>query len=124
MFLKACIQQLSVLRFMRMFPTTAPLLRRTFFIAALFVCCVAPAALTAQRLSSSVVPQHYTLTLTPDLKAATFSGVESIAVTLKQPSSTITLNAAEIEFQSVTLSAADHTQTATVALNKDKEQAT
>ena len=33
---------------------------------------------TAQRLPGTVVPEHYTLTLTPDLKAATFSGVESI----------------------------------------------
>jgi hypothetical protein len=29
-----------------------------------------------------VRPESYTLTLTPDLKAATFSGIESIAVAL------------------------------------------
>ena len=33
-------------------------------------------------------PQHYTLTLTPDLKAATFTGVETIDVTLADPPTT------------------------------------
>jgi aminopeptidase N/puromycin-sensitive aminopeptidase len=78
----------------------------------------------AQRLPSTVLPEHYTLTLTPDLKAATFSGVESINVTVKEPVSSITLNSAEISFQSVTVSAAGREQTATVALDQGKEQAT
>ena len=77
----------------------------------------------AQRLPDTVVPEHYTLTLTPDLKAATFSGVESIDVTVKQAASSITLNAAEIAFQSVTISASGQEQTATVVLDKGKEQA-
>jgi len=34
----------------------------------------------AQRLPGGVVPEHYTLALTPDLKAATFAGTESIGV--------------------------------------------
>lgn len=100
------------------------LLRRTFFVTTLAVVCIAPAAITAQRLPSSVKPVHYSLTLTPDLKAATFSGVESIDISLQQPSSAITLNAAEIEFQSVTISAAGQNQTATVSLDQEKEQAT
>jgi len=86
----------------------------------LFVCSVTH----AQRLPSTVVPDHYTLTLTPDLKAATFSGVESMDVTVKEPVSSITLNAAEIAFQSVTVTAAGREQTATVSLDKEKEQAT
>ena len=86
----------------------------------LFLAPVRPA--NAQRLPSTVRPEHYALTLTPDLKAATFSGVESIDVILAEPTDHITLNAAEIAFQSV--SANGKEQTATVALDKDKEQAT
>jgi aminopeptidase N len=56
---------------------------------------------TAQRLPTGVHPEHYTLALTPDLKAATFSGVETINVTLDKPSTTITLNSAEIKIGSV-----------------------
>ncbi|MGD0860112.1 MAG: M1 family metallopeptidase [Terracidiphilus sp.] len=79
---------------------------------------------TAQRLPSTVLPEHYTLTLTPDLKAATFSGVESIDVTIAEPAGAITLNAAEIAFQSVSVTANGKQQTASVTLNNSKEQAT
>ena len=89
---------------------------------------------SAQRLPSNAVPVHYTLALTPDLKAATFSGNETIDVMVKETTKTITLNAAEIEFQSVTalvgcfssehcLSALQPA-TASVSLDKEKEQAT
>ncbi len=36
-------------------------------------------AAQAQRLPAGVTPENYTLALTPDLKAATFTGTESIA---------------------------------------------
>jgi aminopeptidase N/puromycin-sensitive aminopeptidase len=74
----------------------------------------------AQRLSSNVKPEHYTLKLTPDLKAATFHGEETIDVNLAAPSNAITLNAIEIKFGTVTLNG----QTATVALNEKDQQAT
>jgi len=80
--------------------------------------------LHAQRLPTTVLPEHYTLTLAPDLKTATFTGVESIDVDIRQPSDSITLNAAEIAFQSVTISAAGKDQTASISLDKEKEQAT
>ena len=91
-----------------------------------FVCLViVPAhSLHAQRLPTTVLPQRYTLTLAPDLKAATFTGVESIAVVIKEPVNTITLNSAEIAFQSVTIKAAGMEQTATVTLDAQKQQAT
>jgi aminopeptidase N/puromycin-sensitive aminopeptidase len=79
---------------------------------------------TAQRLPDAVRPEHYALTLTPDLKAATFSGVEAIDVTIAEPVSAITLNAAEIAFQSVSVSANGKQQTAAVTLDSNKEQAT
>jgi len=78
----------------------------------------------AQRLPQTVRPEHYALTLTPDLKAATFSGKETIDVTLAEPLRRITVNAAEIEFQSVSISAAGATQPATVLADKEKELAT
>jgi aminopeptidase N len=100
--------------------------RRAVVIAAIFATILAVSAQLgiAQRLPAAVVPEHYTLTLTPDLKAATFSGVESIDVTIKVPTQTVTLNAAEIAFQTVTVSAAGHLQTASVSLDEEKEQAT
>ena len=60
-----------------------------------------PSPRAAQRLPTTVVPTHYTLALTPDLKTATFSGIESIDVNIEQPTQAITFNAIEIKFQSV-----------------------
>jgi aminopeptidase N/puromycin-sensitive aminopeptidase len=88
----------------------------------LFAAAAQPAS--AQRLPTTVRPEHYTLTLTPDLKAATFSGVETIEVTLAEATDHITLNSAEIAFQSVTISAGGKKQTATVTSDEAKEQTT
>ncbi len=100
---------------------------RTAFAAAAVLACltfIPSRTAQAQRLPTTVLPDHYTLTLTPDLKAATFTGVESIDVTVKEPVSAITLNAAEIEFQSVTVTAGGKQQTAAVTLDAQKQQAT
>jgi aminopeptidase N/puromycin-sensitive aminopeptidase len=78
----------------------------------------------AQRLPATAIPTHYTLALTPDLKAATFSGVESIDVDVKAPANSITLNAIEIAFQSVTIDANGAQQTGTVSLDPGRQQAT
>jgi aminopeptidase N len=86
---------------------------------------IALPALLAQRLPEGVHPEHYSLTLTPDLKAATFAGEETIDVVLDRPSTTITLNAAEIKFQSVKATAgAKGASSAEVSLNEGNEQAT
>ena len=103
----------------------APVKRLALAIAALaclMFSCVSLAS--AERLPTTVIPAHYTLQFAPDLKAATFTGQESIDVTLTKPTDHITLNALEIAFQSVTVSAAGKQQTATVSLDPVKEQAT
>src|SRR5450631_545759 len=98
---------------------------RTFLAASLASFILAPASsLLAQRLPSTVRPEHYALTLTPDLKSATFSGVETIDLALAEPTSTITLNSAEIAFQSVTVNANGKEQTAAVTADDAKEQTT
>ncbi len=95
-------------------------------IASVFFFLVLAASLpaAAQRLSQAVPPEPYALALAPDQKAATFSGVESIEVTLAEPSNAITLNSAEIAFQQVTVTANGREQTAIVSSDKDKEQTT
>jgi aminopeptidase N/puromycin-sensitive aminopeptidase len=92
--------------------------------ACCLTCCLTAPAADAQRLPATVVPTHYKLSLSPDLKAATFSGVEQIDVNITKPASSITLNSAEIAFRSVTIDAGGALQTASVSLDEDKQQAT
>src|SRR5580658_6939296 len=120
--------------------------RRTLLALAALI-LTAATAVKAQRLPTGVHPEAYKLTLTPDLKAATFTGNETIDVVLDAPSKTITLNAAEIKFDTVKayvlpiatysygklgsqpvalqpLEADKHPQTAAITLDEAKEQAT
>ena len=78
----------------------------------------------AQRLPQTVHPEHYSLTLTPNLKEATFTGEETIDVLLDQSVDSITLNAVEIKFQSVTTEVGGKELKATVIEDEQKQQAT
>ncbi len=78
----------------------------------------------AQRLPSNAVPSHYSLKLTPDLRAATFAGSETIDVNLTAPSATVTLNSAEIRIAHVAARVAGAVQDGSVSYDVDKEQAT
>ncbi|MGD0348172.1 MAG: M1 family aminopeptidase [Terracidiphilus sp.] len=80
-------------------------------------------AAQAQRLSVNVIPSHYSLSFTPDLKAATFSGIEMIDVNIKEPTNSITLNAIELKFVSVDIPALG-APPAKVSLDPEKQQAT
>ncbi len=93
-------------------------------ISVLLVLLFAVVLASAQRLPDNVVPQHYQITLTPDLKTAKFAGEETIDVRVLKPTSAIVLNSAEIDFGDVTVSAAGKTQTAKVTTDDKAEMAT
>ncbi len=75
----------------------------------------------AQRLPEVALPDNYKLTFTPDLDKATFEGDETIALHVLKPTAEITLNAADIDFHEVSITAAGATQKAKVTPEKDKE---
>ncbi len=82
------------------------------------------AAAVAQRLPATVTPTHYTLWFAPDLQKATFRGRETINVSVTNPATSITLNAAEIQFTDVTITSGGRKQTARVTLDEKSEMAT
>ena len=76
------------------------------------------------RLPTSVVPSRYELRLVPDLDAATFAGEETVTVTIREPVSEITLNAAELAIQSVSArDAAGAVVEGTATLDQAQERA-
>jgi len=96
-------------------------MRKTAVVVLLFF-ATSPAA--AQKLSGTVIPEHYTLWFAPDLAKATFRGRETIRVQLKSPATAVTLHAAEIEFVEATIDAGGSAQTARVTLDAKAETAT
>ena len=89
--------------------------------AAAIVLTAGPAS--AQRLPTNVTPIHYDITVTPRLADAKFSGRETIKLKVASVTSTIVLNAAEITFGEVSVSAGGRQQRAVVTLDATKEQA-
>ena len=75
------------------------LFRRGLLVAGLVFVGVGCAR--GQRLPGGVHPEHYSISITPDLKAARFDGHESIDVVLENATDKITLNSAEIAFGTV-----------------------
>ena len=78
----------------------------------------------AQRLPSVARPQHYSLQLAPDLNGATFTGEETIDLTLSQPEDSIVLNADELKFERVSAQSEGKSLAATVTLDPGQQQAT
>jgi len=93
------------------------------FVFTLVVLGLSTSAL-AQRLPATVTPTHYALWFAPDLQNATFRGRETIDVTVPNPTTTVTMNAAEIQFGTVTITAGGRMQTARVSLDEKNEMAT
>ena len=82
------------------------------------------ATASAQRLPAGITPIHYDITVVPDLAAARFRGEVTIKVRLDKPAASVVLNAAEITFREVSVTAAGASQKATVTLQPRREQAT
>ncbi len=107
---------------MKIFDLTSRM--RSFFLVLAAIPFLFPVTARAERLPQSVRPEHYTLRLTPDLKTAIFTGIETIDVNLAEPANRITLNAVELDLKSVIVTAGGKEQQAIVTLDKEKEQAT
>jgi aminopeptidase N len=92
-----------------------------------FVMLIAIALLTpfcmAQRLPHIADPESYKLSFAPDFSNNTFAGVETIHVRVLQSTSEIVLNAAGIDFQSVTIASSAGDQPARVSLDEEKQMA-
>src|SRR5262249_15748220 len=78
----------------------------------------------AQRLPEGAIPQHYQLTFTPDFNTDTFAGEEIIDLKLTKPASSITLNAAELKFNSVSIEVGKKSLPAKAYFDPDREMAT
>jgi aminopeptidase N/puromycin-sensitive aminopeptidase len=77
----------------------------------------------AARLPKSVIPDHYTITITPDLAAEKFSGQETIDVDIKEPVDTITLHSADLELHDVVLAAGSKMLSPTITFDVPNEMA-
>ena len=81
------------------------------------LCLLACTPAGAQRLPTTVTPQHYDLAFDVDLDAARFQGDETIKISLAEPSRRIVLHATDIQFREVTISGGGLEQKATAVLN-------
>ena len=89
----------------------------------LLLACLGTLA-AAQQLPRTVLPENYQLTLSPNFQTDKFDGDETITVRVAQPTSAITLNAAEITFGETTVTQNGATQTAQVTSDPKAETAT
>jgi len=92
-------------------------------LAVLLVFCALAAVTPAQRLLRTALPEHYNLHLSPDFATDTFAGRVDIDVQLAQPTRTIVLNAAELEFHEAYVIAGELRQTASVDFSANETAA-
>ncbi len=92
--------------------------------ASLFAAVLISAVAHAQRLPDVALPQHYTLQLTPNLQTATFTGKETIDLTLVRATDAIVLNAWQLKFDSVTAEVDGKSLSAAVSVDNNLQQAT
>src|SRR5438067_12633447 len=94
--------------------------KQTVFLALLFV----STATLAVRLPTTVVPNHYAITIATDLAGETFHGDETIDVDVKQPVSSITMHAIGFTFHDVSVTSGGATTPANVGENAPSEMIT
>jgi aminopeptidase N len=79
----------------------------------------------AYRLPTTVFPERYEIKLAPDLSTATFTGEEKVLIQIIEPVRQIIVNAAELEFQAVSIKGpGGKVVRGNVALDIENEQAT
>ena len=76
------------------------------------------------RLPRTVLPKRYSLTLAPDLAAATFGGAVDIEVEVGSATREVVLNAIELEIDDAWVTVGTSRHDATVSLDPDAERAT
>ncbi|HEX9458448.1 MAG TPA: M1 family metallopeptidase, partial [Thermoanaerobaculia bacterium] len=79
--------------------------------------------LTAARLPVSVIPDHYAITITPDLAAEKFSGQETIDVDVKEPIDTITFHSVDLDLHDVVVASGSKLLNPTVTFDAPNEMA-
>jgi len=79
--------------------------------------------LAAARLPVSVIPDHYAISITPDLAAEKFSGQETIDVDIKEPIDTITLHSADLELHDVVVASGSKLLNPTITYDAPNEMA-
>jgi aminopeptidase N len=95
-------------------------MRRLLAAAALLLAAL---PLVAARLPVSVIPDHYAISITPDLVAEKFSGQETIDVDIKEPIDTITLNSAGLDLHDVVVGSGSKLLNPTVTYDVPNEMA-
>ena len=93
-------------------------------IVLLLLLCLLSCFAWGQRLPEVASPENYRLTFTPDFNKDSFGGDETITIRVLKPTSTITLNAVDIDFKTATIESAGKEQHATVSSDKTKQMAT
>jgi len=93
-------------------------------LAACAVLLLAAASLDAARLPRTVIPAHYDITIAPDLAKETFHGEETIDVDVKEPVSSMVMNAIGFTRIEATVTSAGTTTPASTAENANDETVT
>jgi aminopeptidase N len=85
---------------------------------------LAPGLAAAERLPTTVTPEHYDLAFVVDVRHSRFVGTETIRISVAEPTSRIVLNAADIEFSDVTIGRGAGAERAGVVLDAANQTAT